>query len=72
MRNSIEALPLGDGWTLVVNVLGFRATEYPKLRRLSVNGRALVVYEDVELTPRSKSLGAVTSCCSLHASPAFS
>ena len=49
MRNSIEALPLGHGWTLIVNVLGFRATEHTKLRRLSANGSALVVYEDVEL-----------------------
>ena len=49
LRNSIEARPLGHGWTLIVNILGYRATGYAKLRRLSSNGRALVVYEDVEL-----------------------
>jgi hypothetical protein len=48
-RNSIEARSLGNGWTLIVNLLGYRATEYPKLRRLSAHGRAVVVYEDVEL-----------------------
>jgi hypothetical protein len=46
-RNSIEALPLGHHWTLIVNELGYRATLHRRLRRLSAHGYAYVMFEDV-------------------------
>lgn len=48
-RNSIEALPLGHHWTLIVNELGYRATLHRPLRRLSAHGYAYVMFEDVNL-----------------------
>lgn len=47
VRNSIEALPLGHHWTLIVNEIGYRITLGRVLRRLSAHGYAYVMFEDV-------------------------
>lgn len=47
VATALEAGSIADGWTLVIEVNGYRSTDTTKLRTLSQHGQAVVVYDNV-------------------------